>query len=69
MRRVGIDPIYGPENLVWAPRGKGIQGNETHKTPILEDVVNRLKELDEMGGGYDEFVVLLTEQGEEAAKR
>jgi len=55
--------------LVWAPRGKGIQGNETHKTPILEDVVNRLKELDEMGGGYDEFVVLLTEQGEEAAKR
>ncbi len=65
LRKVGIDPIYGVENLVWAPNR--IPGQ--HDLGALTNVVDKLKELDTLGGDYDDFVELLRELGELAASR
>jgi hypothetical protein len=65
LRNVGIDPIFGAENLVWAPWRVAQQ----HGIESLTYVVNKLKELDSMGGDYDDFARLLKELGELAARR
>nr|WP_303652681.1 polymorphic toxin-type HINT domain-containing protein [Paludisphaera mucosa] len=59
LRKHGIDPIFGKENLVWAPNK--IEGQ--HAYPTLEKVVNKLKEVDAGGGGYDDMVDALKELG------
>ena len=65
LRKVGIDPIYGKENLVWAPW----RVSQQHGIDSLSHVVSKLKELDALGGDYDDFVKLLQELGELAARR
>jgi len=65
LRKVGIDPIYGKENLAWAPwRIVGQHGVEP-----LRRVVSQLVKLDALGGDYDAFPKLLRNLGNEAAKR
>jgi hypothetical protein len=55
LRRVGIDPIYGKENLVWAPW----RVSKQHGIDSLRKVVNELRALERAGGDYDDFVDLL----------
>jgi hypothetical protein len=44
LRRYGIDPIFGPENLVWAPKSaKGQHGAE--RLLQLEDVERRVRDV------------------------
>ena len=64
LRRVGIDPIYGVENLTWAPNIEG-----QHVTANLREVVDRLRDLDSVGAGYEDFVEALQELGDIAAQR
>jgi hypothetical protein len=65
LRNVGIDPIFGAENLVWAPwRVHGQHGIDS-----LTRVVNKLKELDDLGASYDDFVDALRELGQIAGSR
>jgi hypothetical protein len=65
LRKVGIDPIYGKENLVWAPWRVARQ----HGIESLTKVVERLRELDRLGADYDDFAAALKELGEIAARR
>lgn len=60
LRKVGTDPIYGKENLVWAPW----QVSEQHGIGSLTHVVNKLRELDTIGGDCHDFVRMLKELGE-----
>ncbi|MCZ7647445.1 MAG: AHH domain-containing protein [Planctomycetota bacterium] len=65
LRRHGIDPVYGVENLIWAPnRVKG-----QHGIDALQGVVDQLKAVDRAGGDYDDIVRVLKELGEVAANR
>ena len=65
LREVGIDPIFGKENLVWAPnRVKG-----QHGIDALENVVEKLREVKKIGGDYDDFADALKRLGEVAARR
>ena len=64
LRSYGIDPIVGPENLVWAPNA--ITGQ--HNYSALEKVVNGLKELDGVGE-YDDIVNFLKDMGQIASSR
>lgn len=61
-RRGGVDPIWGLSNLGWAP-------NKGHTTAAMEDILLRLRNLDEVGGAPDEFVSLLRTFLNEAARR
>jgi hypothetical protein len=63
---VGIDPIKGIENLVWAPlNAKGQHGIEA-----LEHVMERIKAVYDGGkGGYKQVAEELEKLGLEAAKR
>ncbi len=63
LRKYGIDPIVGPENLVWAPNK--IEGQ--HSIDRLEHVVNKLKEVDKFGGTKEKIAEMLKQLGEEAA--
>ena len=65
LRKYGIYPIVGEENLVWAPNG--ITGQ--HDITALEKVVNTLKAIDESGGDYDDIVEALNELGDLASQR
>ncbi len=65
LRKYGIDPVVGHENLVWAPNG--IPGQ--HAGPALERVVNGLIEIDEYGGSYNDIMNFLKEMGEVASSR
>ncbi len=69
LRRFGIDPIYGLENLVWAPNR--ITGQ--HDYAGLKNVVNQLKMVEEMGGNFDfikgELTIQLKRLGKIAATR
>ncbi|MER2263455.1 MAG: AHH domain-containing protein, partial [Psychrobacillus sp.] len=65
LRRYGIDPIIGEENLVWAPNA--VIGQ--HSLDALELVVNRLKAIDEMGGDFDDMVEALEDLGDIASTR
>jgi hypothetical protein len=65
LRNVGIDPIRGAENIVWAPwRVKG-----QHSIDALMKVVDKLRGLEAIGAGYDDFVKALRILGQEAARR
>ena len=63
LRKYGIDPITGPENIVWAPNSV----NGQHALPSLEKVVNSLKLVDKMGGDYDDIVEALERMGKIAS--
>ena len=65
LARYGIDPIFGLENLVWAPNR--VEGQ--HGIEALENVVEQLKEMDRLGGDYDDIVQTLNMLGKLAAKR
>lgn len=65
LRKYGIDPIYGVENLVWAPNK--IKGQ--HNIKALRNVVDQLKEADMTGGTKEDIVKALKKLGEEAAER
>ena len=65
MRKYGIDPVVGVENLVWAPNA--VTGQ--HNVSALEKVVNALKEVDEASGDYDDIVEALEFLGLEASLR
>ncbi|WP_454098470.1 T7SS effector LXG polymorphic toxin [Metabacillus sp. SLBN-84] len=65
LKRYGIDPIIGKENLVWAPNA--VIGQ--HSLDSLEEVVNRLKAVEEMGGDIDDIVEALGDLGDIASTR
>ena len=62
LRKYGIDPIVGPENLTWAPNKAG-----QHDVDRLQHVVNKLKEVDDFGGTKEKMTAMLRQLGEEAA--
>ncbi|MGV2875798.1 polymorphic toxin-type HINT domain-containing protein [Macrococcus capreoli] len=64
LKKYGIDPILGLENLIWAPN---IRGQHTYEN-ILE-VVNALEEVHNEQGSYDEIVKVLKEMGNNAVRR
>ena len=65
LRKYGIDPIVGEENLVWAPNR--VVGQ--HDIAALEEVVNALKAVDKAGGDYDDIVKVLNMFGQIASER
>jgi hypothetical protein len=65
LRAAGIDPISGPENLVWAP----MRVNGQHGQPALNQVVTELREAQQLGLGRDALVDILTRNGKLAAAR
>ncbi|MBL5767775.1 type IV secretion protein Rhs [Heyndrickxia sporothermodurans] len=65
LRRYGIDPIIGEENLVWAPNA--VVGQ--HSLDALEEVVNRLRAIEEFGGDFDDIVEALKDLGDIASTR
>ncbi|WP_371025332.1 polymorphic toxin-type HINT domain-containing protein [Paraclostridium ghonii] len=65
LRKYDIDPIFGKENLVWAPnRVKG-----QHSTEVVEELVSKLKETDDFFGEYDEIIEILNEFAQKARDR
>ena len=52
LRKHGIDPVYGLENLHWAP-------NRGHTRQYAIDVFEQLNKTIKGGGGYDEIVEVL----------
>ena len=65
LRSVGIDPIFGKENLVWAPNK--ISGQ--HDIVALEIVIKELRRVRDKKGNYEDFVEALTDLGKIAAAR
>jgi hypothetical protein len=65
LRRYDIDPIFGIENLVWAPNR--IAGQ--HDTAALRNVVDQLKSIEAFGGGRTDIVEELRRLGDLAARR
>ncbi|MGH0855981.1 hypothetical protein ACQVSP_05410, partial [Bacillus pacificus] len=65
LRRYGLDPIIGKENLVWAPNA--VIGQ--HSLDALENVVNRLRAVEDEDGDLDDIVEALEELGELASRR
>ncbi len=65
LRKYGIDPIVGKENLVWAPNR--IAGQ--HNISALENVVNQLKAVDAAGADLDDIIEILEDLGKQAASR
>lgn len=65
LREVGIDPILGPENLVWAPN----RVNGQHGHDALMEVVEALRAVKAMGGDRVDFIEVLRDKGEVAAAR
>jgi uncharacterized protein YukE len=65
LKRYGIDPIIGRENLVWAPNA--VVGQ--HSLDALEEVVNRLKAVEFEDGDLDDIVETLEELGVLASRR
>ena len=60
----GIDPLWGKENLTWAPNIKG-----QHTIEVLREVVDELEALDDAGCGYEEIAQVLDYHGDLAANR
>nr|WP_256371031.1 T7SS effector LXG polymorphic toxin [Psychrobacillus sp. OK028] len=65
LRRYGVDPIIGKENLVWAPNA--VIGQ--HSLDTLEEVVNRLRTVEAMDGDFDDIVEALEDLGDIASTR
>ncbi len=64
LRKYGIDPVTGIENLTWAPNVKG-----QHTLENLQAVVNELKEADAAGSPKSYIIEVLNKHGELAAGR
>ncbi|MEH1789028.1 MAG: polymorphic toxin-type HINT domain-containing protein [Nostoc sp.] len=62
---VGIDPIWGPENLTWAPNR--VTGQ--HRVQDARDIVDALKAVKASGGGRREMTKVLEQFGLKAAQR
>jgi hypothetical protein len=62
LRKHGIDPIFGLENLVWA-------SNKGHTTAAQQALVEQLRAVDQAGLGYDDIVEVLRVHGAIAANR
>ena len=65
LRKYDIDPIYGPENLTWAPMR--VVGQ--HDIASLTEVVEDLRAADQIFGSREAVVEALTEAGRRAAAR
>jgi hypothetical protein len=65
LRKYGIEPVIGKENLVWAPNR--IAGQ--HSISALENVVNQLKAVDAAGADLDDMIEILEDLGKQAASR
>ncbi|EOP59959.1 hypothetical protein IKQ_06110 [Bacillus cereus VDM053] len=65
LRKYGIDPIIGEENLVWAPNA--VVGQ--HSIDALEIVVKRLRDVEAEGGDLEDIVDALKELGGLASRR
>ncbi|WP_235338371.1 AHH domain-containing protein [Paenibacillus wulumuqiensis] len=63
--KYGIDPIIGPENLVWAPNR--IAG--PHSIEALENVIKQLKAVDAAGADVEYIIEILEDLGKQAASR
>ncbi|UBH21469.1 AHH domain-containing protein [Macrococcus armenti] len=63
LRHYGIDPIKGPENLVWAPNVKGL-----HTAENLEKIVDELERVYLEGGSRNEIQMVLNKYGSIAHK-
>ena len=64
LRKYGIAPIVGEENLVWAPNITGQHVKDTHLQPLVED----LKKADANEGSYEAIVAVLSEHGKIASE-
>ena len=65
LERAGIDPILGPENLVWAPNRVSGQ----HRIDDARDIVKKMKEVEAAGGDKDDLAEVLEQFGQKAAQR
>ncbi|MGD7007019.1 pre-toxin TG domain-containing protein [Metabacillus sp. 84] len=65
LRKYGIEPVIGKENLVWAPNRVAGQ----HSIVALENVVNQLKAVDAAGADIDDIIEILEDLGKQAASR
>ncbi len=65
LRKYGIDPVIGKENLVWAPNRVAGQ----HNIAALENVVKQLKAVDAAGADIDDIIEILEDLGKKAASR
>ena len=65
LRKYGIDPILGLENLVWAPNRVAGQ----HDFNAIKHVVDELKIIDGAGLGYKKIVEQLEDLGRLASER
>lgn len=63
LKKYGIEPIIGKENLIWAPNR--ITGQ--HSIERLQHIVDKLNEVDSFGGNREKMVEMLKLLGEEAA--
>ncbi len=63
LKRYGIEPIIGEENLVWAPNRIAVQ----HGIERLQHIIDKLKAVDSFGGTREKMVEMLKLLGEEAA--
>ena len=61
LRKYGIDPVIGLENLIWAPNIKG-----QHNAHNLKEIVEKLEQLDKKGTSYEEIVRTLNAFGNKA---
>jgi RHS repeat-associated protein len=64
-RRGGIDPIFGTQNLTWAPNR--VPGQ--HSTAAIRSVVEKLRALEAAGAPPEEYARVLEELGKVAAAR
>jgi hypothetical protein len=65
LRNAGIDPLFGPENLVWAPNRVSGQ----HTVQDARDIVDTLRTIQATGGGADEMTEALEQFAQRAAQR
>ena len=65
LRKYGIDPITGTENIVWAPMG--VPGQ--HDFEALEKVYHGLINLEANGAEFDDIVEFLEQMGRIASTR
>ena len=63
LRKYGIDPIVGEENLIWAPNTSGQHVADTHLKPLVEE----LEAVEAKKGSYEEIVEVLQNHGKIAA--
>jgi hypothetical protein len=62
LRSYNIDPLQGPENLVWAP-------NKGHTATAARNLVEELRTLKQVGADRDLIVDTLRRHGQQAARR